>query len=112
MKPLACGILYPPDDIKSVENYEIRILYSSAGDCSDYIRLDLIVVGYISSIHLSTVLLLFSFLIPDHHFIPNVMSSAQEAETGMGFLNARDAVPIRQSLNEIRPSTRSNPHPI
>ena len=33
--------------------------------------------------------------------IPNVMSSAQEAETGMGFLNARDAVPIRQTLTEM-----------
>ena len=33
--------------------------------------------------------------------IPNVMSSAQEAETGMGFLNARDAVPIRQTLQEM-----------
>ena len=33
--------------------------------------------------------------------IPNVMSSAQEAETGMEFLNARDAVPIRQTLKEM-----------
>ena len=33
--------------------------------------------------------------------IPNVMSSAAEAETGMGFLNARDAIPIRQTLQEM-----------
>jgi hypothetical protein len=33
--------------------------------------------------------------------IPNVMSSVQESETGMGFLNARDAIPIIQTLTEM-----------
>ena len=33
--------------------------------------------------------------------IPNVMSSVQESETGMGFLNARDAVPLITTLNEM-----------
>ena len=33
--------------------------------------------------------------------IDTVMSSAQEAETGAGFLNAKDMVPIRTMLQEM-----------
>ena len=33
--------------------------------------------------------------------IPGVMSSVQEAEMGMGFLNAKDAIPLRQTKEEM-----------
>ena len=38
--------------------------------------------------------------------IPGVMSSIQEAETGMGFLNAKDAILLQQTLEKT-----SRPHP-
>ena len=42
--------------------------------------------------------------------IPNVMSSAQESETGTGYINARDAVPLRTSLDEM--GHKQGPTPI
>ena len=33
--------------------------------------------------------------------ILGVMSSIQEAEAGMGFLNAKDTIPLRQTLEEM-----------
>ncbi len=33
--------------------------------------------------------------------IPNVMSSAQESETGTGYINAKDVVPMRNTLEEL-----------
>jgi hypothetical protein len=33
--------------------------------------------------------------------IDAVMSSAQEAETGAGFVNAKEAIPMRQALEDL-----------
>jgi hypothetical protein len=41
--------------------------------------------------------------------IDAVMSSAQEAETGAGFLNAKDAIPIRNTLQELGHSQPATP---
>jgi hypothetical protein len=42
--------------------------------------------------------------------IPNVMSSAQESETGTGYINAKDAVPLRTALEEM--GHKQGPTPI
>jgi hypothetical protein len=42
--------------------------------------------------------------------IPNVMSSAQESETGSGYINAKDAVPMRTTLEEL--GHKQGPTPI